>query len=124
MGLRNTYVFQGRAENFGRMDGHRGEYHFVISRALASLGVLCEYSLPFCKIDGVVIAFKGSSYSEELVSNYKVIERLGGSLESINLVKIPNSKHIRSILVIRKIKNTPESFPRRTGIPKKRPLCF
>lgn len=122
--LKNTYVFQERAENFGKMIEHRENYHFVLSRAVASLGILCEYCLPLCKLGGVMMAFKGSSYREELKPSFEVIERLGGCLESINLMKNPHSEHVRSILIIRKVKSTPDKYPRRNGIPMKRPLCF
>lgn len=124
LGLKNTIVIQNRAENLGKMEDHREKYDIVLSRAVAPLGILCEYCLPLCKIQGAMIAFKGSSYYEELLMNYKVIKKLGGFLESINLIKIPHTKHIRSILVIRKTNPTPEGFPRRNGIPQKRPLCF
>ena len=122
--LKKTAVLQNRAEKLGKMAEHREKYHIVVSRAVAQLGVLSEYSLPFCKIGGVMIAFKGSSYLEELRESYKVIEKLGGALESINLIKIPSSEYIRTILIIRKTFPTPVSFPRRNGIPLKRPLCF
>jgi len=124
LGLKNTFVLQNRAENLGKMKEHREKYHIVLSRAVAPLGILAEYCLPLCKIGGIMIAFKGSSYWEELNLNQKVVEKLGGSLESINLIKILNSIHVRSILVIRKTSLTPDNFPRRNGIPQKRPLCF
>jgi len=124
LGLRNTFVLQNRAENLGKMKEHREKYQIVLSRAVAPLGILAEYCLPLCKIGGIMIAFKGSSYWDELNINQKVVEKLGGSLESINLIKNFNSVHVRSILIIRKIDLTPENFPRRNGIPQKRPLCF
>jgi len=122
--LRNAWVVQDRAENIGRMIEHREKYHIVLSRAVAPLGILCEYCLPLCKKGGVMVAFKGSSYLEELKSSLEVIEKLGGSLESINLLKNPHSEHIRCILIIRKIATIPGKYPRRSGIPQKRPLCF
>jgi|LDZU01.1.fsa_nt_gi 16S rRNA (guanine527-N7)-methyltransferase len=122
--LRNPWVIQDRAENIGSMIQHREKYHIVLSRAVASLGILCEYCLPLCRKGGVMVAFKGSSYLEELKLSSKVIEKLGGSLESINLMKNPHSEHIRCILIIRKIETTPQKYPRRNGMPQKRPLCF
>jgi 16S rRNA (guanine527-N7)-methyltransferase len=122
--LTDTKVVQDRAEKIGKAAEFREKYHIVLSRAVATLGVLCEYCLPLCQINGVMIAFKGSSYHEELSDNKEVIERLGGIMESINVVRIPHSNHLRYILVIRKIKPTPERFPRKNGIPQKRPLYF
>lgn len=122
--LSNVSVVQNRSENIGKNLIYREKYQIVLSRAVASLGVLCEYCLPLCKKEGIMVAFKGSKFKQELSENYKVIEELGGFLESVNIVKIPNSRHIRSIILIRKIKPTPEKYPRRNGIPLKRPLSF
>jgi len=124
LGLKDTYTIQDRAENLGTMTKHREKYHIVLARAVAPLGILCEYCLPLCRDSGMMVAFKGSSYKEELEASSRVIEKLGGSLESINLIKNPHSEYIRSILIIRKIRSTPERFPRRNGVPQKRPLCF
>ena len=122
--LTNIHVIQDRAENIGKMTAFREKYHIILSRAVASLNVLCEYCLPLCQVNGVMIAFKGSSYYAELENSKKVIEVLGGIIESINIIKIPYSDIFRYILVIRKIKPTPEEYPRRNGIPQKRPLYF
>lgn len=122
LGLRNTVVIQNRAENFGRMQQYRERYHIVLSRAVAPLGILCEYCLPLCRIQGIMIAFKGSSYQKEIDLSYHALEKLGGTLESVHFVKIPQMNSIRSLLVIRKTDLTPENYPRRNGIPRKRPL--
>ena len=124
LSFKNISVLEDRAENLGKIPKHRECYNVVLSRAVAPLGVLCEYCLPLCKIQGAMIAFKGSSYREELNIYHKVIEKLGGRLENIYLIKIPYSNYIRYILFIRKIAPTPEKYPRRNGIPLKRPLCF
>lgn len=122
--LDNVYVLRDRAENLGKIKEYREKYNIVLSRAVASLEILSEYCLPLCKTGGIMLAFKGSSFLKELEISYKVIEKLGGLLESINLIKVPHSEHIRCILAIRKIAITPENYPRRNGIPQKRPLCF
>jgi len=122
--LSDISVMQDRSENIGKNLRYREKYKIVLSRAVASLGVLCEYCLPLCKQEGIMVAFKGSKFKQELTENYMVIEKLGGLLESVNIVKIPNSRHTRSIILIRKIKPTPEKYPRRNGIPLKRPLSF
>jgi 16S rRNA (guanine527-N7)-methyltransferase len=122
--LKDTKIIKDRAENIGKMAEYRENFHIVLSRAVAPLAVLCEYCLPLCKVKGAMIAFKGSSYYQELSSNNKVIEKLGGLLESVNMIKIPYSNHVRYIIVIRKISSTPENYPRKNGIPQKRPLYF
>lgn len=122
--LTGIQAIQDRAENIGQISTYREKFQIVLSRAVASLDVLSEYCLPLCQINGAMIAFKGSSYYEEFVKSKKVIEKLGGILESINIIKIPYSEIFRYILVIRKIKSTPEEYPRKNGIPQKRPLYF
>ncbi len=122
--LPHTVVIKDRAENLGMMKEYRENYHIVLSRAVAPLGILCEYCLPLCKMQGAMIAFKGSSYEAELTMYFKVMERLGGTLECIHQYRIPHSEHIRSILLVRKTRSTPENFPRKEGIPHKRPLYF
>ena len=124
LALADTEVLQDRVENIGKTVGYRESYHIVLSRAVATLNILSELCLPLCQINGVMIAFKGSSYGEELSMSSKVIERLGGTVESVNTIKIPYSNHLRFLLVIRKIKSTPEEYPRKNGIPQKRPLYF
>ncbi len=117
-------VIQGRAENIGKTEQYREKFHVVLSRAVAPLSVLCEYCLPLCRTGGIMVAFKGSSYAEELSNSIKVIEVLGGIIENISIIKIPNSNYLRYLLFIRKIKPTPDNYPRKNGIPSKRPLCF
>ncbi|MDD3631442.1 MAG: 16S rRNA (guanine(527)-N(7))-methyltransferase RsmG [Atribacterota bacterium] len=124
LALADIEVLQDRVENIGKAAEYRENYHIVLSRAVAALNILCELCLPLCQINGVMIAFKGSSYSEELSMSSKVIERLGGTVESVNTIRIPYSNHLRYLLVIRKIKPTPEDYPRKTGVPQKRPLYF
>ena len=124
LALKDTEILHDRVENIGKIVKYRESYHIVLSRAVAALNILSEFCLPLCKINGVMIAFKGSSYSEELPISSKVIERLGGTVESVNTVRIPYSNHLRFLLVIRKIKSTPEDYPRKNGVPQKRPLYF
>ena len=122
--LTDIKVEQDRAEKIGKVVEFREKYHIVLSRAVATLEILSEYCLPLCQVNGVMLAFKGSSYTEELSASTKVIERLGGVLESINTVRIPYSNLFRYLLVIRKKKSTPEDYPRKNGVPQKRPLYF
>lgn len=124
MNLEGTEVIVERVENVGRSIKFREKYSIVVSRAVAELAVLCEYCLPLCRVGGVMLAFKGSSYQDELRSSLEAIDRLGGVLRSINTIKIPNENYFRYILVIDKIKPTSEDYPRKDGIPLKRPLYF
>ena len=119
LSLTDTKILQDRAENIGKNIIYRENFNIVLSRAVAPLSVLGEYCLPLCQIGGIMIAFKGSSYADEVSNSIKVIEMLGGTIEKISIVKIPNTDYLRYLLVIKKIKPTPDAYPRRNGIPLK-----
>lgn len=112
--IKDTGAICGRAEDIAK--DHREEFDFAVSRAVAKLNTLCEYCLPFVKIGGSFIAQKGPDIEEEIGSAMSAIDVLGGSL--IDKVKVPSGY----LVVIKKIKQTPKEYPRRTGIPAKRPL--
>ena len=94
----------------------------AIARAVANLSTLAEYCLPFVKIGGIFICMKGSNYKEELLDSEKAISVLGGKIESISEIELPEIKDKRAIIIIRKIKNTSDLYPRNEGIPSKKPL--
>jgi len=112
--LKNTEAICGRAEDIA--NDHREKFDLAVSRAVAKLNTLCEYCLPFVKIGGSFIAQKGPDIEEEVSSAMSAIEVLGGSL--IDKVNVPSGY----IVVIKKTRSTPKEFPRRAGIPAKRPL--
>lgn len=112
--LKDTQAICGRAEDVAK--DHREKFDLAISRAVAKLNVLCEYCLPFVKIGGVFVAQKGPDIEEELKAAGQAIDVLGGRLK--DKIKVLSGW----ILVIEKIKNTPKEYPRRAGIPAKKPL--
>ena len=114
LGLKNTEAICGRAEDVA--SDHREMFDLAVSRAVAKLNTLCEYCLPFVKVGGSFIAQKGPDIEEEIGSAMSAINVLGGSL--IDKVKVPSGH----LVVIKKIGSTPKEFPRRAGIPAKRPL--
>ena len=122
--LKKVEIFKERAETLGKSSDYREKYDIAISRAVASLNILCEYCLPLVKIGGLFLAQKGRSYKEELESGLKTVKLLGGELIKLENVRIPFLNQERHILVIKKIKNTPLKYPRKAGIPQKRPLYF
>ena len=99
-----------------------GTADFCVSRAVASLPVLLEYCLPFVKIDGFAILYKSGDYQEELDDSKKALDVLGGKLVDVKEFVLPDSDIKRSLLVIRKIKATPDKYPRRPGKPSKSPI--
>ncbi len=119
--LKKVRVIWARAED--RAQGEEREsYHYVVCRALASLKVSLEYTLPFLKIGGYLIVQKGPKVKEEIKASSKALSVLGGRVERILHFKLPLSGDERYLLRIEKIEATPPGYPRRVGIPSKRPL--
>lgn len=122
LGLKDIEAVHGRAEELSRTEEYREQYDICISRAVASLDTLSEYCLPFVKKGGYFIAMKGPEVEEELNSSKKAIDTLGGKVEEVKIVEIPESDISHSLIIIKKVSNTPKKYPRGGGKPKKRPL--
>lgn len=122
LGLENIVAIHGRAEELGRDELHREKYDIAVSRAVASLDTLSEYTLPFVNIGGYFIAMKGPDLEEELAEGAKAIETLGGKLKYIEKIRLPNTDIVHSLIIIEKIRKTPTKYPRGGGKPKKQPL--
>jgi 16S rRNA (guanine527-N7)-methyltransferase len=120
--LKDTIAIHGRAEDYGQLPDFRESFDVVVSRAVANLTVLSEYCLPFVKKDGYFIAMKGTKSEEEINEAKKAIKTLGGSIEEVMEFKLPETDYDRSILLIKKVKNTPKKYPRNPGKPKKNPI--
>lgn len=119
--LSNVKAIHGRAEDLAKIVQHREKYDIVISRAVAPFNVLLEYMLPFNKVNSYTIAMKGSNIEEVDISN-NALKKLGGKVEKIEKINLPNTDIKRNIIIVRKIEETPKKFPRKAGIPKKEPL--
>ncbi|UOF92786.1 16S rRNA (guanine(527)-N(7))-methyltransferase RsmG [Fodinisporobacter ferrooxydans] len=125
LGLRisnNVSAVHGRAEDFGRRPAWRESFDQVTARAVARLPVLAEYCLPFVKVNGCFLALKGLEGEEEAREGKSAVHQLGGEIEQVIPVDLPLQAGKRCILVIRKVKQCPKSFPRKAGVPQKRPL--
>jgi len=122
LGLTNVSVITGRAEGVGRDPEHRERYDLVVSRAVASLPVLLEYGLPLARVGGRVLAMKGPEAEEEIASAQGALEVLGGRVEGMCTLSLPRALGRRALILIEKVTATPERYPRRAGIPAKRPL--
>ena len=120
--LENIEFCHGRAEDFGQDEDYREQFDICVSRAVANLAVLTEYCLPFIKVGGYFIAQKGPKKDEELEVAKKAIEVLGGEIESVLEVKIPFSDITHSIVLIKKVSETPKQYPRKAGKPTKKPI--
>jgi len=122
LGLSQVELVHGRAEDLARMEGYRESFDFVISRAVANLRVLAEYCLPFVRIEGYFAAAKGPDLEQELKEAQKAIEILGGQVAEKEHYLLPYLKEKRSYIKINKVQATPEKYPRKAGIPAKKPL--
>ena len=120
--LNNINVVHARVEDFAKEKKYRESYDVATSRAVASLNVLLEYLMPLVKLGGKCICMKGSNIKEEIEGSKKALEILGANIEKIDEIILPNSDIKRNIIVIKKIKSTPDKFPRKAGIPSKKPI--
>jgi 16S rRNA (guanine527-N7)-methyltransferase len=120
--LEGVDVIQVRAETLGQRKGHREVYDWALARAVAVLPVLLEYLLPLVKVGGKILAMKGGSAPVEAHSSERAIQMLGGHLRQLMPVTLPGVVEERYLVVVDKIAATPDKYPRREGIPAKRPL--
>lgn len=102
----------GRAEDLSHDKNYREAFDFVVSRAVANLTVLCEYCLPYIKVGGSFVALKSNEIESELESAKPMIGNLGGKIVEVISAPLPESDIVRSLVVIKKVKETPKSFPR------------
>ena len=119
--LEGVEVVTGRAEEEAHRPEMRERFGAVVSRAVARLDVLAELCLPFCAVGGVMIAQKGPQAEGELRQARNAIETLGGRPDDRGMLVRP-PVGIGTLVVIEKQRTTPPNYPRRPGIPSKRPL--
>ena len=122
MGLQNVRCIHARAEEAARTAEHRAAYDIVVSRAVARLPVLLEYTLPFVRVGGTLLALKGRAYAEEQKEARRAAEVLGGGRITARPVHLPGLDDVRAILTVTKERQTPAAYPRGGGAPARRPL--
>ena len=120
--LEGIKTVHARAEELGRNREYREKYDVVTSRAVANLSTLLEYMMPFAKVGGTCICMKGPNIEDELENADLAIKELGGKLEKIENFKLPGSDIERNIIIIRKVRNISNKYPRKAGTPAKEPL--
>ncbi len=120
--LRDVEVITGRAEELGRAPVHREGYDFVLARAVAALAALAELLLPLCRIGGRCLAHKKGDVAAEIREAEKAVALLGGRVAEVRRVNLIAGENDRYLVVMEKTGHTPEGYPRRPGVPVKRPL--
>lgn len=108
-------LIHSRAEDGARDEKLRENFDFVASRAVARMNVLSEYCLPYVKVGGAFCAMKGAQANEEFKESLNAINTLGGKLENKYFFELPENGGERAIAVVRKVKNTPQKYPRQSG---------
>lgn len=116
--MKNISAVHTRAEDYVKFS--REKYDYVVSRAVARLNTLLEYTLPYLKIGGKALLYKSQKANEELEEGKKALFVLGGQLDSILNFKINQEE--RNIIIISKTKSTPQIYPRGKNLPKTKPI--
>ncbi len=118
----NARAVNMRAEEAGRAPGLREAFDVAVSRAVAPLSVLAEFALPLLRVGGVMVAYKGPAWQTELGEAEAAFAALGGRFLSARDANVPGRDWAHVLLRIEKTAQTPEKYPRRPGMPEKRPL--
>ena len=119
--LDGVQVLNIRAEDGGRDKKLREKFDFAVARAVAKLNTLAEYCMPYVKVGGKFIAYKGEC-GEEIEESKNAISLLGGEIEKVESFDLPDGAGKRNVVIIKKIKPTPEKYPRGRGLERKKPL--
>jgi 16S rRNA (guanine527-N7)-methyltransferase len=122
LGLKDVEIVASRAETVAHEDRYRERFDVVISRAVAVLSALAELMLPFCNIGGRCIVQKKGDIGGEVEQAKKAITIMGGRLREVKPVELKEFDDKRWLVIIDKIKSTPAAYPRRPGMPEKRPI--
>ena len=120
LNLKEVNTIHSRAEEYAK-NKVRESYDVAVSRAVADLPILLEYLMPYVKLNGICICMKGPKAQEELERSKKAINILGGKLEKVEKITIDEEME-RNLIIIRKIKDTPNKYPRKAGMPTKNPI--
>ena len=119
-GITNITTVHGRAEDLGRNPDYRETFDVCVSRAVASLPVLLEYCLPFVKVGGTFIAYKGPEAEEEIKISSGALKKLGGKIDRV--VDESDGTYSHNLIIITKSSSTPKAYPRKAGTPSKTSL--
>lgn len=122
LGLSDVEIYNARAETLAHETKLRDSFDVVVSRAVANLSVVAELALPFCRIGGLVVTHKGPDSGNEIQQADKAIGLMGGKLKTSTHITTSNSETAGILVSLEKVCPTPNKYPRRPGIPFKRPI--
>jgi 16S rRNA (guanine527-N7)-methyltransferase len=120
--LDNIEFIHGRAEDFGKLEEYREQYDIATARAVAGLPILMEFCVPFIKVGGHFVCLKGPNANLELEESKAAMEALGIEFVDKIDVELPETDLNHNILVFKKVKSTPDKYPRKAGKPSKTPI--
>ncbi|MDN6040348.1 MAG: 16S rRNA (guanine(527)-N(7))-methyltransferase RsmG, partial [Lactobacillus sp.] len=123
LGLDNVELVHGRAEDVGQNKLYREKFDIVTARAVAKMSVLSEYCLPLVKKDGYFVALKGPKAEDEMDEGKKALAVLGGKLIKDEELTLPGTTEERTLVLVKKVKETPKKYPRQAGTPRRKPIC-
>ncbi len=119
--LQKVETIHARAEDGARSE-LREAYDIAVSRAVANLSVLLEYTLPYVKVGGCFISYKSGDVDEELKNAANALKTLGGNVVCVEKFELPENGGLRSLVFVKKVAETPSKYPRKAGKPSKNPL--
>lgn len=119
--IQNIETLHTRIEDAARIERYRGNFDVVLARAVAKLNTLVEYSIPLLKVGGKLVAYKSNSADEEIKNSENAMQKLFCKVEQ-NEKMMLSGEYCRNFVIIKKLKETPNVFPRRGNLPKKQPL--
>ncbi|HSM57794.1 MAG TPA: 16S rRNA (guanine(527)-N(7))-methyltransferase RsmG [Candidatus Sulfomarinibacteraceae bacterium] len=122
LGLQEVAIIDRRAETVGQQPAHREQYDWAVARAVAALPVLAEYLLPLCRLGGHALAMKGETAPEEVAQATDAVATFGGGAPTLHPVQLPGQPETYYLVLIEKVASTPHKYPRRPGMPAKRPI--
>lgn len=122
LNLPDVQLLMERAETLAHEPENRDAFDVVLARGLAPMRVLAELTIPFCKPGGILVAHKKGDIAKELEDAHNAIDLMGGRLAGVEPVNVAGLEDNRALVIVQKVSDTPARYPRRPGIPKKRPL--
>lgn len=123
LGLEQVQAIHARSEQLGQDPGHREQYDWAVARAVAKMPTLVEYLLPLARVGGAILAQKGEDAAAEVQEADRAIATLGGEVRQLVPVELRGLAETRYLVVVNKVAPSPQKYPRRPGMPKKRPLA-